>query len=284
MREWNLTCADAPHTHCGEATLGRMRDMLLALLPTIIAAACFHGADWLLSLATALAVSAACQILFCLPFGRRVGMQDLSFAVTGTLCALLLPAGAPFWAVAIAAAAAQLMRAAFGGLGRTWLNPALFGAGVVYLLNLSGPGVMDALLDSSVASPVSRFLGCATLGPAISCSALLLCLGWLYLLCKNLAKPLFSLSFLAAMVLPQVFFAVPVAQTGLLGPALALALFCGSDSVTTPLFRRNQLILGAVLGSAVGAVRFATGMDLSFAALLLAGPLSRGLDALVARK
>jgi len=283
MRELSLTTAAAPHTHCGETTRSRMRDMLLSLAPLIVAAACFHGADWLLNLAAALAVSAGAQVLFNLPFGRRVGLGDLSFAVTGALCALLLPAEAPFWAACIAAAAAQLLRALFGGLGRNWLNPALFGACVVYATALAGPGAVNALLDCGPVAPVSRFLGCATHGPAMTCSVLLVCLGWLYLVCKKLAKPLFSLSFLAAMVLPQLFFAVPIEQTGLLGPALAVALYCGSDSVTTPIFRRNQLLLGLVLGAAVGALRLALGMDYSYLALLTAGLLARGLDALAAR-
>jgi len=284
MRELTLTTAGAPHTHCGETTRSRMGDMLLALTPLAVAAACFHGADWLLNLISALVVSAACQTLFNLPIGRRVGLQDCSFAVTGALCALLLPGQAPFWAAAMAAATAQLLRALFGGLGRNFLNPALFGVCVVYACTLAGPGSMDALLDSPPVAAFSRFLGCATHGPAITCSALLVALGWVYLLCKNLAKPFFSLSFLAAMVLPQVMFTVPLTQTGLLGPALAVALYCGSDSVTTPMFRRNQVILGLILGGAVGALRFALGLDLSYLAILLAGPLARGLDALAAWK
>lgn len=284
MRDLSLTVGRAPHVRAAEGIVDRMRDMLLSLVPIIVAAACFHGADWLLNLAAALAVSAAAQVLFNLPFGRRVGLGDLSFAVTGVMCALLLPAEAPFWAAAIAAAAAQLIRAIFGGLGRNWLNPALFGACVVYLMNLDGAGVMDTLLDSSPIAPLSRFLGCATFGPAISCSALLAILGWLYLWCKGLAKPLFSLGFLLAMATPQLIFGVPVPQTGILGPALAAALFCGSDSVTAPMFRRNSLLLGLVLGTAAGVLRLRFGMDLSYPALLLAGPLARGLDALAARE
>lgn len=284
MRELILTTAGAPHSRCAEVTRSRMRDMLLSLAPMIVAAACFHGADWLLNLAAALVVSAACQILFNLPIGRRVGLGDLSFAVTGCLCALLLPGQTPFWAAAMAAATAQLIRALFGGLGRNWLNPALFGVCVVYATTLAGPGALDALLDSAPIASVSRLLGCATHGPAIGCSALLVALGWVYLLCKKLAKPFFSLSFLLAMVLPQMLFFVPVFQTGLLGPALAVALYCGSDSVTTPMFRLNQVVLGLILGSTVGALRFALGLDLSYLAILLAGPLARGLDALAAWK
>ena len=281
MNDLNLTVAHAPHVRAPEGIAARMRDMLLALTPLMIAAACFHGADWLLNLAAALAVSAASLVLFSLPFGRRVGLSDLSFAVTGCLCALLLPAEAPFWAVCIAAAAAQLVRALFGGLGRNWLNPALFGACLVYACGLTGMQAASALVDSA---PMSRFLGCATFGPAIGCSALLVMLGWLYLLCKNLAKPLFSLSFLLAVAAPQLFFGVPVLQTGLLGPALAVALYCGSDSVTVSMFRLHQLLLGLVLGGAVAALRLSMGADFSYPAILLSGPLARALDALAARE
>ena len=283
MNELTLSTARAPHLRTAEDIRSRMADMLLALTPLLIAAACFHGADWLLNLAAALAVSAAAQVLFNLPFGRRVGLGDLSFAVTGALCALLLPAEAPFWAAAIAAAAAQLVRALFGGLGRNWLNPALTGVCIVYACTLAGDGALQALVIAEPIAPVSRFLGSATFGPAMTCSALLVLLGWLYLLCKKLAKPIFSLTFLLAMAAPQLIFGVDVLQTGILGPALAVSLYCGADSVSTPMFHSNGLLLGLLLGTAAGVVRLMLGLDLSFAAILLTGPLARVLDAWAAR-
>lgn len=284
MSELSLTFAPAPHARSDARVVWRMRDMLLALTPVTVAACCFHGADLLLSILAALAASAVCQALFALPLRRRVGLQDLSFAVTGVMAVLLLPASAPVWAAAVAAAAAQLLRALFGGLGRNFLNPALFGAALVTLTGLAGPDALHAATEVTVIAPISRFIGCATLGPAGSCSALLLCLGWLYLLAKDLARPLFSLSFLAALALPQLIFGTSILQTGLLGPALLLALYCGSDSVTTPIFRRGQLILGAALGLAAAAGRIWLSLDLSAAVLLLGGPLSRALDAAFAHR
>jgi len=64
---------------------------------------------------------------------RRFTLADGSALLTGLLVGLLMPAGAPVYVPAAAAAFGILVvKQSFGGLGRNWMNPAL--GGVVFAL------------------------------------------------------------------------------------------------------------------------------------------------------
>ncbi|MBU0928830.1 MAG: RnfABCDGE type electron transport complex subunit D [Spirochaetes bacterium] len=83
---------------------------------------------WLVSVASALASEAVASGI-----SRRWTLGDGSAALTGLLIATAMPPGVPLYVPALSAAFAVLVvKAAFGGLGANWMNPALAGIAFAY--------------------------------------------------------------------------------------------------------------------------------------------------------
>lgn len=83
---------------------------------------------WLTAVAAALAAEAMASALT-----RRWTLGDGSAVLTGLLIAAAMPPGAPWYVPAASAVFAILVvKAAFGGLGANWMNPALAGVAFAY--------------------------------------------------------------------------------------------------------------------------------------------------------
>src|SRR5690554_6179019 len=104
-----------------------MIDVLIALIPTMIAGVLLYGRHALvvLFLSTLSAVLTE-AILTRAPFTIKGIFGDGSAAVTGALLGLILPHTTPFWVPIFGAFfAIALVKLAFGGLGYNIFNPAL---------------------------------------------------------------------------------------------------------------------------------------------------------------
>ncbi len=108
------------------STRSIMLDVIIALLPTALAAVWFFGTP-------ALSVMLVC-VLGCVGFEwayQKMTHQpstigDLSAVVTGLLLAFNMPASAPWWMGLVGAAIAiVLVKQMFGGIGQNFINPAL---------------------------------------------------------------------------------------------------------------------------------------------------------------
>lgn len=124
------------------STRGLMGDVVIALLPTALAAVWFFGAGAL----SLILVSVASAVLAELVYERLTHQQstigDLSAVVTGLLLAFNLPANAPWWMGAIGSIVAiVLVKQMFGGIGQNFINPALAARTI---LMLSWAGLMAA--------------------------------------------------------------------------------------------------------------------------------------------
>lgn len=144
----------APHIRRGRTTSAIMLDVLIALVPSAIAAVYVFGTRALLLLTVTMAAAAVAQWL-CLMV-RKGGEFDGSALVTGALLALSLPVGTPLWAAAAAAVfAIAVVKEAFGGIGHNLFNPAMAARGlllVAFPTLLSGYARPDAV---SSATPLS---------------------------------------------------------------------------------------------------------------------------------
>lgn len=119
-----------------------MGDVVIAMLPTALAAVWFFGAPalglMLVSVFSAVLAEAVYQRLT----HQKVTISDLSAVVTGLLLAFNIPASAPWWMAAIGSAIAIiLVKQMFGGLGQNFMNPALAARTI---LMLSWAGLMAA--------------------------------------------------------------------------------------------------------------------------------------------
>lgn len=118
----------SPHAHEGSSVQRIMLDVIIALVPALIAAVWFFG--WHALRLTSVCVTACVlsEALCRRMMGRDVGITDLSAAVTGILLAFNLPPSLPSWmAVVGSVAAIAVAKQIFGGIGYNPFNPALIG-------------------------------------------------------------------------------------------------------------------------------------------------------------
>ena len=133
--------SSSPHIRCGDNTRRIMLDVLIALLPTLLAGTIFFGLRCLLLAAVSIAAAGLAEALWNKLTGRYQTVEDLSAAVTGLLLALTLPATVPYWMAAVGAVFAVIVvKAAFGGLGQNIFNPALAARALLLLLLLVSLG------------------------------------------------------------------------------------------------------------------------------------------------
>ena len=127
--------SSSPHIRCGDNTRRIMLDVLIALLPTLLAGTIFFGLRCLLLAAVSIAAAGLAEALWNKLTRRYQTVEDLSAAVTGLLLALTLPATVPYWMAAVGAVFAVIVvKAAFGGLGQNIFNPALAARALLLLL------------------------------------------------------------------------------------------------------------------------------------------------------
>ena len=120
-----LLVAPAPHLHAGTSTAALMLSVAAALLPAGAWGVFAFGLAALRVIAVAVGSALAAEALAGL-LRRRFTLGDGSAAVTGLLVAYTLPPAVPLFIPAVASAFAILVvKQAFGGLGRNWMNPAL---------------------------------------------------------------------------------------------------------------------------------------------------------------
>lgn len=118
----------APLLHQSLTTATAMREVILALLPAILAALWFFGLGALLLILTSVAGALATEWLFTPPERRIQALSDGSGVLTGLLLALSLPPGLPLWMAFLGAVVGMgLGKVIWGGLGGNWFNPALIG-------------------------------------------------------------------------------------------------------------------------------------------------------------
>ena len=123
-----LLLQPAPLLRQGMTTPAAMRDVVLALLPTVAAGAWYFGAGALLVLAASIAGAVAVEWLFTPPERRRHAVGDYSALLTGLLLGLTLPPALPMWMAFVGGVVAVgLGKVVWGGLGSNLFNPALLG-------------------------------------------------------------------------------------------------------------------------------------------------------------
>lgn len=146
-----LLVSPAPHIHGKDSTQGLMRDVIIALSPSLLVSIYFFGFSAIklafVGAITCLLVEFAIQKYI---IKGKVTVNDYSAALTGLLLALNLPPNSPSWLVFIGAVVAiGVAKMSFGGIGQNLFNPALVGR--VFLL-VSFPVIM-----TDWTTPVSWF-------------------------------------------------------------------------------------------------------------------------------
>jgi RnfABCDGE-type electron transport complex D subunit/RnfABCDGE-type electron transport complex G subunit len=261
---YQLNLSAGPHVRDRWSTSFIMKMVLLALLPATVIGICTFGlkALWVVLVSVISAVGA--EFIFDKLMGKPDTWKDGSAALTGLLLALTLSAETPLYAPIIGSIFAIIVvKCAFGGLGKNFINPAL--AARCFLL-ISFPGAMTVYGIDGVASATpcadlaagkvvnltSMFLG--TANGVIGGSILGLLIGGLALWAFDIIHGQICFTVIGA-------FAAFIALFGGKGldPAFIAAHLCGggvilgaffmaTDYVTSPMSRLGQTFYGILIG------------------------------------
>ncbi|MBU1692486.1 MAG: RnfABCDGE type electron transport complex subunit D [Verrucomicrobia bacterium] len=290
--------APAPHLFGGVLTTRRMMvDVLLALVPVLVASLWMFRLYTVLQLAICMVSALVAETVFTKMRGRRPTLGDGSAVVTGAILAFSLPATAPWYVGFIGAfVAIGLGKIVFGGLGQNIFNPAMVGRAFVLIafpvaMGASAYVAPTAGLDGlTQATPLTAlkmlgqstgllplFLG-TTNGSLGETSALACLIGGLYLCARRTA----SWEIPAAAILAV---AAISGLLGVLGPRTGWTLFhdlsggaflfgafyIATDPVSSPLTPKGKWMFGAGFGALVMLIRRMSGYPegVMFAVLIM---------------
>lgn len=250
-----------PHIRSKETTATMLWDVVIALAPAAIFGVYRFGQSALIVLTLAVVT---CMVLdFVCNKLRKKSYKgyEPSAIVTGLILGMSLYPEVPYWVpVAGGAVAVLLVKMLFGGLGRNILNPAVTALVVIFggLRQFIQPSAVHATEDIGL---LDTFLGFRE-GTIGGVSTFLLLLGGLYLVfCKviSLRIPFFYLlTFTAftAMVSVITKNEIPNVQefvTFLCRDGLLLgAFFMATDTTTSPVTGKGQIVYGILLGILTG--------------------------------
>ena len=286
----NLIVSVSPHIRAKDTTAGIMRDVLIALLPAVIASVLFFGWRALMVEVFCVAACVGLEWLFQWGMKRPVTVSDCSAAVTGLILALNLPVGIPLWMALVGCAVAILVvKQLFGGLGHNFANPAIT-ARIVMFLAFSAtmaawvsPNLVDAVSSATPLAglkqgalvgytPLQLFLG-AVPGCIGETSALALLLGGVYLLVRRVITWHTPVVFIATVFFVSLLYrGLDFAVAEILAGGLFLgAIFMATDYATTPSTPWGRVLFGLGCGLITVLIRFAGNYPegVSFSILLM---------------
>lgn len=261
----------SPHIRGKRNTQQIMLDVVIALLPALLAGTMIFGMRALLVTLVCAAAAVAAEWVCGMILYHRNTVKDLSSVVTGLLLALTLPATVPYWLAAIGSVfAIVVVKGLCGGLGKNVFNPALGARAFmmlfwpVHLVRYIAPGsvdgvasatplhhmVMPALPEESLGQMFMGNIG-GTIGEVCT---LALLVGGIYLIVKGIISVRIPASYLGTVTVLTLIFskgdnAVLWMLYSLLGGGVVLgALFMATDYATSPVTPKGQIIYGIGCG------------------------------------
>ena len=267
----NFVVTSSPHIRGKRNTQQIMRDVVIALLPTLIAGTILFGMRALLVTLVCVAAAVAAEWACGMVLYHRNTVKDLSSVVTGLLLALTLPATVPYWVAAVGSVfAIVVVKGLCGGLGKNVFNPALGARAFlvllwpVYMVRFVAPGAVDGVASATplhhMVMPAlpEESLGQMFLGNIGGCigevCTLALLIGGAYLLYKGVISLRIPAAYLGTVAVLTLVFAkgdnaVLWMLYNILGGGVVLgALFMATDYATSPVTPKGQIIYGIGCG------------------------------------
>lgn len=287
--EDRLLVTASPHIRDHSTTRGLMGNVVIALLPAVLASALIFGARALLLVVVTTFACVAFEYIYERLLHKPNTVGDLSAVVTGIILALNMPVGMPLWIAVVGAfVAIVITKQLFGGLGYNFANPALVGRIVLFLGFTSRmtayvyPDMaVDALASATpLASSVDRhavslldmFLGLHG-GMMGEVCVLAILLGFAYLVATKTIQATIPVTIVATV------FILTTLNTG--DPYAALiecmsvgllfgSVFMATDYVTSPFTTKGKLFYGVFIGLITFLIRHFGSMNegMSYAILL----------------
>ena len=299
---YELTVASSPHVHSPVTTRTIMRDVLIALTPALIGSIYFFGLRALMVTLVSVAACVFFEWAYCKLMKMNCKTYDLSAVVTGVLLAFVCPPTIPYWMIVLGALfAIGLVKMLFGGIGKNIVNPALAGRAFMFSWPVAmstwvkvgfenAAGLLDTTDAVTAATPLANmhqglmpedsildmFLG--NVGGCIGeTSALLLLIGFIYLLARKVITARIPLAYIGTVAVLAFLFPmgndrITWMAAQLFGGGLMLgAIFMATDYVTSPVTKLGQIVYGIGCGVLTILIRYFGGYNegVSYAILVM---------------
>ncbi len=287
-----LSAASSPHIAAKDTTTTIMLDVLISLLPALLAGIYFFGPRALTLTLVTMASTVGFEALYRALTHQSMTILDLSAAVTGMLLAMCLPVETPYWIAIVGGAfSIVIVKQLFGGLGKNFMNPAL--AGRVFLFSF--PAVMGKYIAPGSTFWAPLFGGADTVSAATPMASLhqgilpadvtlqqllagqhagclgevaglLLILGGLYLVARKVISPRIPLFYIGTVAVLTYLFPPATIAAGqrldwmlynlLSGGLLLGAIFMATDYVTSPVTKGGQTVYAVGCGALTVFLRY----------------------------
>ena len=300
---YELTISSSPHVHSPVTTRTIMRDVLIALVPALVASVWFFGFRALTVTLVSMAACAFFEWGWCKLLKKPCKVYDMSALITGALLAFVCPVTIPYWCIILGDFFAIIVvKMLFGGIGRNIVNPALAGRAFMFswpvLMSTwvkvgfeNAASVFSTADAVTAATPLANmhqgmmpdasifdmFIG--NVGGCIGeASVLLLLLGAGYLFVRKVISPRIPLCFIGTVALLTFLF--PQGGNDRLtwmlwqlcsGGLMLGAIFMATDYVTSPVTPLGQVIFGIGCGVLTVLIRYFGGFPegVSYAILIM---------------
>ena len=259
-----LIVSSSPHISSPVKTKNIMLDVIIAMVPALLASVYFFGPRALALVAITVAACVISEYVSRKVMKREQTIGDLSAVVTGMLLAFNYPATLPFWIAALGGIVAiVVVKQMFGGLGHNFANPAIT-ARVILLTSFAlrmttwiepfawKAGEVDAV---SAATTLGLMANGSTdlptyaqmlIGERAGCLGetciIGLLIGGIYLVAKKVISPIIPVCYIGTVfVFSAVLGTDPVMQI-LSGGLFLGAIFMATDYVTSPITNKGKVI------------------------------------------
>lgn len=299
--EKKLTVSASPHLRSATTTTGIMLDVIIALVPSLIAAVAIFGYRVLAVVAVTVGTSVLSEYLARKVMKRPGTLSDLSAVVTGLILAFNLPVTIPLWMAAIGSMVAIIVvKQFFGGIGQNFVNPALMARIILFLSFTEAMTTWtkafswkDSVGAITAASPLSQINSVVSGGsfdrlPSLTqmffgqragslgevCAAALI-LGGLFLLIRGVIHPAIPFTYIGTVAVFMLIAGkgdLTFVAYELMGGGLLLgAIFMATDYSTSPINLKGKIIFGIGCGLLTAAIRLFASMPegVSFSIILM---------------
>ena len=290
-----LVVSASPHLRTKDTTTGIMLDVIIALVPALIASVVIFGPRALAVVATTVISAVLSEFVSRKVMKRHNTIGDLSAVVTGLILAFNLPVSIPLWMAAIGSFfAIVVVKQFFGGIGQNFANPAI--AARIFLLVSFGQAMGNwtaplswktdavstatplAIIGGETAEAMPSLLD-MLLGVRGGClgetCSLALIVGGIYLIARKVISPKIPLAYLGTVAVIMLIagkFDLEYLAYQMMGGGLLLgAFFMATDYSTSPIKSNAKIVFGIGCGLLTCVIRLFAALPegVSFAILIM---------------
>ena len=290
-----LVVSASPHLRTKDTTQRIMLDVIIALIPALIAAVVLFGPRVLAVTATTVITAVLSEFAARKVMKRHNTIQDLSAVVTGLILAFNLPVSIPLWMAAVGSFfAIVVVKQMFGGIGQNFANPAIV-ARIVLLLsfgqamgNWTAPlswktdavstatplAIIGGETAETLPSLLDMFLGVRGGCLGETCSVALI-VGGIYLMARKVISYKIPVAFIGTVAVVMLIagkFDFEFLAYELMGGGLLIgAFFMATDYSTSPIKSKAKIVFGIGCGLLTCIIRLFASLPegVSFAILIM---------------